>query len=559
LLLGAFACLWSAPLAAYLQSSAFGDYVRHLVQGSILVGAGLLTLTALLAAPDLPRLVPGPARIARLRLGLPVILPLMVFVGAATLSLAVFRGGAVVEDESAYLFEARTFAAGLLKAPALPPEAAGAFEHYLFQQGADGWYAVPAPGWPIVLALGVLAGLPLLVNPLLAAASVWLGHRVALRAAGRDEADLTAILMAGSPMLLIYAGSLMAQSLALALELGAFLLLLIARERASADRPAWGPALGAGLLLGWLFVTRQFDGMLLSLLAGLWALWIFGRRGLLAPVAALAVGGIAAASVLLAINWAMTGHALSTVQGLYLDQSWGPGRNVYGFGAKLGPPEGWGALDTWPGHTLREGVLNAWTSASYLNLDLFGWVWGSALLILAALLWGLRGRYNRAMLGLAAVVVLALVGYWYGDNYYIGPRYWYPAFPAFIALTVAGVAALARASGGQGTRLATVVVLGALFGALVFTPWRATTKFYERTQRHADVVAAGRAVVAQHGTDVVVLLPCFHAFEAAAIENDPLLSSGRPVYAQARSPAEDQALAKALGRKPVRAGTCPDG
>ena len=43
------------------------------------------------------------------------------------------------------------------------------------------------------LALGVAAGVPWLVNPVLAALSVLLAHAIASRMAGRDQADLVAL------------------------------------------------------------------------------------------------------------------------------------------------------------------------------------------------------------------------------------------------------------------------------------------------------------------------------------------------------------------------------
>jgi hypothetical protein len=556
--------LLTVSVSGYLWRGDVSGYLVHLAAGAVLAGIGIANLAAILAAPDLPRLVPGPAAAARLSAAAPLLLPLAVFAIATVLAVSAFGGGALVEDETAYLFQARGLAAGYLKPPALPDAASGAFDYYLLSQDADGWYAVTTPGWPAVLALGVLLDIPFVVNPLLGALAVFLGHRLTDRWAGRRAADLTALMMASSPMLLILSASLMTHALALALTVGAWLLCTLAHDRAGQGRamPA-ALAFAAGLLMGWLFLTRALEGVLLGGLTGLWLLWVFGRMRRPGPVLAYALGCIATGALLFAYNIALTGEPLTMPMEVYLARLWHAGVNEFGFGAHIGPPGGWGALDMQPGHSPTEAVFNTLNGLAFLGFDLQGWLWSSLLLIWAALIWRARGGYTAMMLVLAATVIGVHALYWFSATFYIGPRYWFGAFLAFAVLSAAGLQALGQraqpVSPRAGARLTAVLCIAALFGATAFTGWRAVNKIAPRLAGYREVVHLADEAIATAGPDALVLLACQDLVEAAMIMNDPLLRPGAPVFALDRSEEADAALATALGgRTPVAVGSCPD-
>ncbi len=416
----------------------------------------------------------------------------------------------------------------------------------------------------MALALGVLLGIPLLVNPFLGALAVFLAHRLTDRWAGRRAADLTALLMASSPMLLILSASLMTHALALALTVGAWLLCTLAHDRAGQGRamPA-ALALAAGLLMGWLFLTRALEGVLLGGLTGLWLLWIFGRMRRPAPVLAYALGCIATGALIFPYNVALTGDPMTMPMAVYLAGLWHAGVNEFGFGAHIGPPGGWGALDMQPGHSPTEAVFNTLNGLAFLGLDLQGWLWSSLLLIWAALIWRARGAYTGLMLFLAVTVIGVHALYWFSATFYIGPRYWFGAFLAFAVLSAAGLQALGQraqpVSPRAGTRLTVVLCLAALFGATVFTGWRAVNKIAPRLAEYREVVHLADEAMATAGPDALMLLACQELVEAAMIMNDPLLRPGSPVFALDRGEEANAALAAALsGRAPVPMGSCPD-
>ena len=219
-----------------------------------------------------------------------------------------------VQDSVTYLFQSQTLAAGHLTAPAPPlsgPDAAPHFaqEFLLVRDGR--WFGKYPPGYPALLAPGVLAGAPWLVNPLLAALTVALVSALARRLGnyelrttnnglrGRPAVvplplttdhwplitvywPLTTLLLATSPFFLVMSGSFLAHPAELfwtVLFMLAWVRALPPRPRANGRHRRW--AIAAGLAFGALFLTRQITAVTIGLafgggwLAVLW--WAAGR------------------------------------------------------------------------------------------------------------------------------------------------------------------------------------------------------------------------------------------------------------------------------------------
>ena len=144
-----------------------------------------------------------------------------------------------VQDSVAYLFQAKTFALGRIAVP-LPP-VPDAFVHEFVLQRDGQWFSKYPPGHPLVLALGVLAGVPWLVSPIAAGLSLLLTFLAARQLFGTFVAILAIALLATAPWFIIMSGTMMSHPTGLLFAMS-FLYLLERAER-KAD---WRLALGAG-------------------------------------------------------------------------------------------------------------------------------------------------------------------------------------------------------------------------------------------------------------------------------------------------------------------------
>lgn len=529
----------SVPILGYLARGAGAAYGAHVVVG---IGLTLVHFAVFAAMAQVKSPISGLYRLS------PLVPATVTLVVSLILSFYTFERMPHVEDEVAYLFQAKTFAGGALTAPAPPEAALPGLDYYLFEVQGGRWYAATLPGWPAALAIGVAAGVPWLVNPVLAALSVLLAHAVAARMAGRDQADLVAMMMGASPWLLALSASLMGHTLTLFLMLLGWWLILRAGDT---NRGAIRRLFIAGLAMGWIFATRPLDGVVVGGLTGLWLLLIAPQGG---PGRALVygLGCVVTGGLFLLYNAGVTGDAFVQPLTAHIDRTWGPGANAYGFGPEIGPPGGWGALDLWPGHSFTEGVINLLNLATSLEFDLMGWSVGSLALLIAYLLWQRPSRGDWAMIAVVVAVIAAMFFYWFADSYYIGPRYWFlAAFPVFY-LSARGYQAIRERFPDRDQAafvgIDSIFWYACVFGFCVFLPWRAVTKYYEYNNFHPTV----RQDAADGRFEGKLVLVAPNGDEGSALMlNDPWLRG--TVYLHDAGALDEAALAEAFpGREIVR-------
>lgn len=484
------------------------------------------------------------------------------FVLAVCIAYALLSFGAIahLEDEAAYLFQARTIAGGSLWAAPPPAEAREAFHFYLLTVEGDRWFSVTVPGWPAVLSLGVLIGAPWLVNPLLAAASVLLAHALVRRLADRGIANITAVLMVSSPWLHGIGGSMMPHAVTLAATLGA--VLTIAKARDMRLPGALVLALAAGCLMGLVFLARPQEGLVVGIVAGLWILFQRPLSTAFPSAFAYAVGCLLIGGLLLLWNLVMTGDPAHLVQSEYLDRLWVGGSNRFGFGPDIGPPERWGALDVfWPGHTPLEALVNAQHSLSELSLEMYGWSIGSLGLTLLALTWTPWRGFAGMMILVSAMTVVGYLFYWHTGGYYVGPRYWFMLFAPVAVLSAMGVSSLAQrlSKNGDGARRLGAMMIVLMLQGMVMSGWRLTEHFpnyngynaYYRTLAENSELKNGLIFV-HDGSD--------SAYGPAIGLTDPGLREGKPIFLRPGSrEANERAAAAFAGREPMHVSRDKDG
>ncbi|MCA0272516.1 MAG: glycosyltransferase family 39 protein [Proteobacteria bacterium] len=537
LLFMALTTAFAVPILGYLGHGSLLSYLAHVAIGGALIATHLAILFAM---TQVRTPMTGVTRIS------PIVPAVLTVIASAALSWFAFERMPHVEDEVAYLFQARTFASGALTLPA-PPEAAWpGLDYYLIEVQDGRWFSSTQPGWPAFLALGILAGVPWLLNPLLAGLSVLLAYDITRRRAGTDAGDLVALLMATSPWLLSAAASLMPHTMTLALILFAWWLIL--RSEDTGKRSARAMVI-AGLAMGLIFAARPMDGLVIGILTGLWI--VTGRRQPWLRAIQYSAGCIAAVMVFLAYNALITGHPLLMPLSDYINRTWGPGANAYGFGPDIGPPGGWLALDLWVGHSPLEAVLNTINSIVSLQFEMLGWPIGSLALLFAYLIWQRKGGFDLAMILVAAVVIVVMALYWYGDTYHLGPRYWFIAAFPFFYLSARGCEALcarvARRDGAECLRLDAAVAVCCLFGILVFMPWRGVAKFHDYNGFYS--LFRTEEARGTFGNDIVLFTEVGDPGSALML-NDLNLAGSGPIYLRDTGTMDLEALKQAFpGRR----------
>jgi hypothetical protein len=231
-------------------------------------------------------------------------------------------GGPRIIDAAAYWLEARVLSTGQLAFDV--PEPSGSFRGRFLLPTPDGRLSVIfPPGYPLLLAGGFLAGVPLFVGPLVAGLLVIATYATARTLLGDERAARTAAVVSLLCAALRY-------HTADTMSHGLSALLFVAALGAAAKRTRRSVVI-AGLLVGWLAATRPVTGAV-ALVVVVVAL---GRSRTLLPV--LALGMIPGLALIANHARVATGSWFGSTQLAYYALSDGPpGCFRYGFGDGIG-------------------------------------------------------------------------------------------------------------------------------------------------------------------------------------------------------------------------------
>ena len=332
-------------------------------------------------------------------------------------------------DEAVYLWQVHALADGkmLTSSGGMPlffqPWLTGIRDQMFFSQ-----YTL---GWPLVLlafetVLGSAAG-ALAFGSALAVVGTYAFTRTITR--DRSTAIVAASLLVLSPLLVIQSGMFLGYLFSLGLG-SCFTAAFITGMR----RGNWWLFALAGVLVGWLFMTRPFDGLLwaLAVLAyGAFAQW-HEKRAFLRAVLWTALGFLPLLIATLAYNRHITGSFTE------FPITAADPRDSFGFGLRsIG--ERWPAVDYAPWTGFKSVGRNGWELPPFL----FGSYLGVALAIVG--LWlRRRDRTTVALLAIAAAFPLGYFFFWgiglsAGFARVSGPIYLIPMFLplcVFIATTL---------------------------------------------------------------------------------------------------------------------------
>jgi hypothetical protein len=376
-----------------------------------------------------------------------------VLVFTSLFSWLVFEHTPRIHDEIDYVFQARLFASGRLYAPSPCAKDFFDFPHMI----NDGrWYSMYTPGYPLLLAVGLLAGAPWLVNSLLAALSILLFYALGTEIYDRRTGILAALLGAASPWFLLMSSSLMSHTSSLFF---ASLFLLYLFRSLKTPTPANG--LRAGCCWGAAALIRPYNAVVFAIPFLLVLGWkslrnIRKRAGNLAALA----GGAAAFLFGLAVyNTLTNGSPFKMGYTLVYGESVYPGLGRSGL-----PGMAFTAFQAWD---------NIGRYLAALNRDLFGWPLTSLWALLPLILVTRRPAPDkRKDLLLAAGILSLLAGlfiYW-GTFVVLGPRLMFEAVVALVILSARGILELVRvfeagiARGARAARFGTAGLLVLFIG-----------------------------------------------------------------------------------------------
>lgn len=348
----------------------------------------------------------------------------------------IFENVPHIEDEMAYVWQARVMAGGqiMLPSPPYPKEFLVPFviDYHSFRFGKY------PPGWPAVLALGVLGDSRDWVNPLLAGMAIWLLYRLARRLFGEAVALLAMLLTLISPFFLMNSASLLSHPLGLFLSLVFVLSWMDAWQDLEKNQPKnttiqrWLPITCAALSLGLLALTRPLTALGVALPFVFHGAWLFYKGDKTRRWQLFYIVFLTAAVSALYFLWQymVTGDPLLNPYTLWWSY------DKIGFGQGFGRSEG--------GHTLHMAWVNLKFSLQRGNYDLFGW-WGYSYYLMPfgilAIIWKKNWRSVLPILVLPSLIFVYLF-YWIGSSLF-GPRYYYEGIFAASMVSAAGFAFLA--------------------------------------------------------------------------------------------------------------------
>lgn len=473
---------------------------------------------------------------------LPYIVSAWVFIASAFICTYAFERLPHVEDEVAYLFQAKHLLKGMLTLPAsVMPEA---FEFYLLQVVDERWFSMTPPAWSLFLALGSSLDATWLVNPFLAAASILLAHALLVRVYNRTIANTTILLMAISPWFLALSASMMNHTVTLTFMMATWLCFYQAKKNQSISF-----ALTAGLCAGVIFLTRQLDGLIIGILTGLWSLQMVSRPKGLSLITGYAIGCIIIGGLIFPYNWHITGDPLLSTANYYINDHWYPGANRLGFGPDIGPPTLWGKLDLYKGHSFFESIVHLQHNSYMLNFDLFGWGIGSLCLVFIHMIWGTWHVFEKYMLAIVIILIVAYSLYWFSGSFYIGPRYWFVVFFPLTVISAAGINTLINVFTPHDnnslviSKVVTIFIVLSIITIISFTPWRSTTRYYEFRNYHSDF----RNMVNDNDLQNSIIFISNASemdFGSAFILSDPTFTSSAPIFAYDKGHKNNISLAK---------------
>jgi hypothetical protein len=425
------------------------------------------------------------APLLRRRIFQAALLCLAAFIVSAAVARNVFEQMPHLEDEHANYFQALIFARGEVAAPAPPSRDSFYIPFVIVRDGL--WFGKYTPGFPLVLALGVLAGAPWVVNALASALALFGVFLLGRDLFDADTGLLAAALGAVAPAFVILSGTLLPHTVTMAAliffawafvrlsprsDIAGLCLIRQCRSRSGGDRRVYEPrtwafALISGAALGLAVLCRPWTALAVAIpFMGIALIDLvrtlrvrmamhgrnapLGRMGRIArwgcmairngrmamyglmamrPYLPLVMVCLAVCALLPLYNTIVTGSPFTNTYTL-----WWPYDSI-GFGPSAGVDDG---------HTPLLGVLNARKDLAAFQTAFTGWpaplgIPLAALPLLLGLFLAPRRRADLFLLLPPLALIAAHLAYWARAGEFFGGRYYSEGMPFLWLLAARGI------------------------------------------------------------------------------------------------------------------------
>jgi len=185
-----------------------------------------------------------------------IVLALLTIISLFCVSRFILQGFPNSADEHAYLFQAQVFAQGRLSAVEHAQQEFLSPFYILAHEGKV--FSVFPPGWPLILSIGMLLGVPAFVNPIIGGITVLVVFALGWILIGRRGAWISTALIVMCPFFLFNSASYFSHPACLLSVLLTILFLILWDHTENGIY-----ALCTGLFASLAFITREYTSILL--------------------------------------------------------------------------------------------------------------------------------------------------------------------------------------------------------------------------------------------------------------------------------------------------------
>lgn len=337
------------------------------------------------------------------------------------ISLFVFEHSPHVITGIAHVFHAKIFSAGELFIPSHPlKEFFDAPNDVMINNGK--WYTHFPPGHTFMIMLGLLLGIPWIINPLLGSITVVTIYYLGKNIYDEKTARLAALFGLLSPFLIFMSSEFYNHATSL-LFATLFILFFVKVVKGG----SFSHALFAGLSLGIVINTRLLTAFALSLPFVVYSLWLLVKfkKQYWAKLLVMFFIVMVFVGILLIFNYFTNGSPL--VFGYELSNL--PMGNQHKIGFQHNETSSFTALD---------GFVNTVNRLRLLNKLLYEWPIPSLFFVLILFMSMTKDKWDYLLLFSFFSVVVAYF-FWFYPGHEFGPRYLYCSVGILVLLTARGI------------------------------------------------------------------------------------------------------------------------